>query len=61
MQCDFSKTNEGMPRSAKQAATASPEGPAPTMMGQWTHVHLRLGSPSRGGPILSELQYCVKF
>lgn len=35
---DFSRTVEGMLRVEREAATASPEGPAPMMRGPGTHV-----------------------
>lgn len=37
MQWERSKSSDGMPSSASSAATASPDGPAPTMIGPGDH------------------------
>lgn len=39
MQLDLSITVHGTPRSLRQAATAKPEGPAPTITGPATQTH----------------------
>lgn len=37
MQWERSKSSDGMPSSASSAATARPDGPAPTMIGPGDH------------------------
>ncbi|CAK7334972.1 unnamed protein product, partial [Dovyalis caffra] len=40
MQLALSRIKQGTPLSLRQAAVASPDGPAPTMIGPGTHTHL---------------------
>lgn len=49
MQSLRSRISEGTPFSDRQAEAASPEGPAPTMMGPWTRTSLHLQFRSFSG------------
>ena len=52
MQLLFSRIREGTPWLDKQAATARPDGPAPTIIGPSTNPQLGIGSLQE--PILAE-------